>query len=329
MIKYGGLSFLIHATPEMLGLFIGAYIGLSNWGDIKNNYNQYLSLFILGIILIIFAGAFETYITPFFTIKINLDKELIYMRIISLLLLILAVLLKFDVLSTPFLSYNLKKYMFAFSFGLFFYAFLKPHVDLIFVNKKRLTSKFVTEYVPELTNKKISFYSVSMPFKPNLFAVKKKESVIIIDDSLIQKLNENELRFFLLHEYSHIKDNDSLKMHLVSLSAFTLTPFVFFLLMPIIKLPSNIILLLIVVFLFILVYFIIIALNFKFKRNCELKCDTYASEYVNTKYIKSAFEKFIELGIFDYKSRSILSSHPSLNERLNNLNININNDNRS
>ncbi|MDT4012767.1 stage II sporulation protein M [Staphylococcus simulans] len=66
MIKYGGLSFLIHATPEMLGLFIGAYIGLSNWGDIKNNYNQYLSLFILGIILIIFAGALETYITPIF-----------------------------------------------------------------------------------------------------------------------------------------------------------------------------------------------------------------------------------------------------------------------
>lgn len=66
LIKYGGFSFLIHAIPELLGLFIGAYIGLSKWSDIKVENKKYIFLFITGILLILISGILETYVTPIF-----------------------------------------------------------------------------------------------------------------------------------------------------------------------------------------------------------------------------------------------------------------------
>lgn len=245
------------------------------------------------------------------------------MRIISLLLLVIAILLKVNILNFTFINDNLIRYFFAFSLGLFVYAFLKPHIGLIFPNKKELSNEFVENNIPELANKEVYLYSVDMPFKPNLFAVKKKKSAIFIDSSLINKLSKDELRFFILHEYSHIKDNDSLKMHLASLSAFTVIPFIFFIIIPIVQLPANALYLIMTIVLFVSIYFLGIGLNFKYKRHLELKCDSYASNYIEHSDIKSAFQKFITLDIFDFKKRSALSSHPSLNERLNNLNISI------
>lgn len=248
------------------------------------------------------------------------------MRIISLLLLVIAILFKTSILHHPVISNNLIRYFFAFSLGLFVYAYLKPHIGLLFTNKKELGTDFVKNNVPELANKELCLYSVDMPFKPNAFAVKKKKPSIFIDRSLINQLSTNELRFVLLHEYSHLKDNDSLKMHLASLSAFALVPFAFFIIIPIIKLPSDALPLTMVIILLVSIYFLGLMLNFKYKRSIELKCDSYASNYVDDSDIKSAFQKFIDLNIFNHKKRSALSSHPSLNERLNNLSISIEED---
>ena len=246
------------------------------------------------------------------------------MRIISLLVLVIAILFKTSILNHPLISNNLIRYFFAFSLGLFVYAYLKPHVDLIFSNKQELSTEFIEKHIPEFKNKNVYLYSADMPFKPNAFAIKKKKPSIFIDRSLIDKLSINELRFVLLHEYSHLKDNDSLKMHLASLSAFALVPFAFFIIIPIIKLPSDALPLTMVIILLVSIYFLGLMLNFKYKRNIELKCDSYASNYVDDSDIKSVFQKLIDLNIFNHKKRSTLSSYPSLNERLDNLDIQIN-----
>lgn len=245
------------------------------------------------------------------------------MRVISFILLIISIFLKIGTIHLSFINSYQIRYLFAFSIGLFVYAFLKPHIDIFFYNKEKVDDQFIKKSVPELLDKDIDIYSSDMLFKPNLFAIKKRKPIIIIDNSILNNLSEQEIRFFIFHEYSHIKDNDSFKMHITSLCAFTIVPLLFFIVIPKISLPTNFISILPFIIMFVSLYFTGVILSFKYKRSIELKCDSYASNYVEKKNIKNAFQKFIRLDIFNYKKRGMLSSHPSLNERLNNLNIQI------
>lgn len=64
MVQIGGLSFLLHGVPELTGLYIGAYIGLSSMDNILINKMKYFVLFLLGFVLIVIAAIIETYLTP-------------------------------------------------------------------------------------------------------------------------------------------------------------------------------------------------------------------------------------------------------------------------
>jgi len=245
------------------------------------------------------------------------------MRTISLLILTLSLLLKFEVIHIYFIDNYLSRYILGFSIGFFVFCFLKPHADIFFNNKKKLNSDFVKKIAPELQGKNIDFFSADMIFKPNIVVLKKKRYSIFIDNKIIDNLSEAELRFFIFHEYSHIKDNDLLKIQLSTLIAFTVTPLFIFIVTSIIELPSEFLKIIPYMIIVIVLYLGGIILNFKYKRNRELKSDTYASNYVKKEDIINSFQKFINLNIFEKKKRSLLSSHPSLNERLKNLNISL------
>ncbi|MDF4041287.1 M48 family metalloprotease [Staphylococcus aureus] len=151
-----------------------------------------------------------------------------------------------------------------------------------------------------MLDKDIDIYSSDMLFKPNLFAIKKRKP-IIIDNSILNNLSKQEIRFFIFHEYSHIKDNDSFKMHITSLGTFTIVPLFFFIVIPTISLPTNFLSIIPFIIMFVILYFTGIIFSFKYKRSIELKCDSYASNYVEKESIKNAFQKFIKLDIFNYK----------------------------
>lgn len=243
------------------------------------------------------------------------------MRVVSLLLLIIIALVKFDIIHLSYISDMTIKYIFIFAFGLFVYAFVKPHIDIIFSNKKILSSEFVERTVPELKDKDIKIISADVPFKANLFALKKRKSAIIIDNRILNQLSDKELRFFIMHEYSHIKDNDPLKMQLASLSAIALVPLIVSILLDIFSLPNNAIAIIAFVVIFVIVYLSGLAGAFRYRRHIELKCDSYGAKYVGKEDIEHAFQQLAKLEPINNKKRGALSSHPSLNERLKNLDI--------
>ncbi|WP_186303052.1 M48 family metallopeptidase [Staphylococcus argensis] len=175
--------------------------------------------------------------------------------------------------------------------------------------------------VPELKGEEIDILSADVPYKANLFALKKRKSVIIIDNPILSQLSDKELRFFIMHEYSHIKDNDPLKMQLASLSAIALIPLIVSILLDIFSLPNNAIAITAFVVIFVIIYLSGLAGAFKYKRHIELKCDAYGAKYVDKEDIESAFHQLVKLEPINNKKRSALSSHPSVNERLKNLGI--------
>lgn len=243
------------------------------------------------------------------------------MRTISLLFIILSIALKLKLIHLSFINDYSIKYILGFSIGLLLYAFLGPHIDLLFLDKKKLEYNFINNITPELANKKIDFFSANMIFKPNIFLVNKKKPSIFIDNKIINDLSNAELRFFLFHEYSHIKDNDGLKNQLSTLLAFTVIPLIMSILSANINLSNYPFLIILYILIFIIIYWGGIMLNFKYRRKRELKADKYAAAYVNKEDVISSFQKFIKLNNFDKKSKSLLSSHPPLEKRLKNLNI--------
>ncbi len=243
------------------------------------------------------------------------------MRVVSLILLIIAILVKFDIVHLSYISDMTIKYIFLFAIGLFVYAFVKPHIDIIFSNKKKVSSELIQRTVPELKGEEIDILSADVPYKANLFALKKRKSVIIIDNPILSQLSDKELRFFIMHEYSHIKDNDPLKMQLASLSAIALIPLIVSILLDIFSLPNNAIAITAFVVIFVIIYLSGLAGAFKYKRHIELKCDAYGAKYVDKEDIESAFHQLVKLEPINNKKRSALSSHPSVNERLKNLGI--------
>lgn len=243
------------------------------------------------------------------------------MRVVSLILLIIIALVKFDVIHLSFINDAQMRCIFIFAFGLFVYAFVKPHIDIIFSNKKKVSNEFIQRTVPELKDKDIKIISADVPLKANLFALKKRKSAIIIDNRILNQLSDKELRFFIMHEYSHIRDNDSLKIQITSLCAIALVPLIVSILLDIFSLPNNAIAIITFVVLFVIVYLSGLAGALRYRRHIELKCDTYGSKYVGKKDINNAFQQLAKLEPINNKKRGALSSHPSLNERLRNLDI--------
>ncbi len=243
------------------------------------------------------------------------------MRVVSLILLIIAILLKFGMVHLSFINNAQMRCIFIFAFGLFVYAFVKPHIDIIFSNKEKVSNEFIERIVPELKDKDIKIISANVPFKANLFALKKRKSAIIIDNRILNQLSDKELRFFIMHEYSHIKDNDPLKMQLASLSAIALVPLIVSILLDIFSLPNNAIAIIAFVVIFVIVYLSGLAGAFRYRRHIELKCDSYGAKYVGKEDIEHAFQQLAKLEPINNKKRGALSSHPSLNERLKNLDI--------
>lgn len=66
MIQFGGGAFLIHGLPELIALYIGAYIGFSDIEEIISDKIKFITYFVLGEFLIILAAFLETYCTPIF-----------------------------------------------------------------------------------------------------------------------------------------------------------------------------------------------------------------------------------------------------------------------
>ncbi|MCY1568655.1 M48 family metallopeptidase [Staphylococcus pettenkoferi] len=184
-----------------------------------------------------------------------------------------------------------------------------------------MSNEFIERIVPELKDKDIKIISANVPFKANLFALKKRKSAIIIDNRILNQLSDKELRFFIMHEYSHIKDNDPLKMQLASLSAIALVPLIVSILLDIFSLPNNAIAIIAFVVIFVIVYLSGLAGAFRYRRHIELKCDSYGAKYVGKEDIEHAFQQLAKLEPINNKKRGALSSHPSLNERLKNLDI--------
>ena len=251
------------------------------------------------------------------------------MRVVSLILLIIIALVKFDIIHLSFINDAQMRFIFLFAIGLFVYAFVKPHIDIIFSNKKKVSSEFIQRTVPELKGEEIDILSADVPYKANLFALKRRRSSIIIDNRILDQLSDEELRFFIMHEYSHIRDNDPLKMQLASLSAIALVPFIVSILLDIFSLPNNAIAITAVFVLFVIIYLSGLAGSFKYKRHIELKCDTYGAKYVDKEDIENAFHQLVKLGPINNKKRGALSSHPSVNERLKNLGIAIEDEGKS
>ena len=151
------------------------------------------------------------------------------------------------------------------------------------------------------SNEKNAF--VSGVFKPSLF----------LSSSLIEELNDKELMAVVLHEIGHIKNKHSLKAMFFKLAIFVLVTFLFYYTMIINKYNIFVILGLGILF------GVILLLNVLKSKKQEDEADLYVSQQGYGKELISALRKVNLDDDVCSKVDELFSSHPSLDNRINNL----------
>ena len=243
------------------------------------------------------------------------------MRLIAIIFLSLVILIKFDVIQVSLLGQTEIRYLFIFAFGLVGYAFISPYMYLFLSNRTEVDRTWLQQHIPEMETHQVTTYIGELPFKPNLFASGSgHRKVIAIDRRIEQALSIEELKFFILHEYSHIKDHDILKLSLMRSVVVAFIPIIALLVSRTIHF-NNVLLLLIFVVIVLSLYISGFFLFFHYARLKELKCDRFAAQFTSKTAQRQALENFIALGIMEDTKVKLMSTHPSLQQRLNHLNI--------
>lgn len=223
----------------------------------------------------------------------------------------------------PYINSDMMRYMFAFSTMLLLFVLIRPHADVLAIGKQETNLEELLKENPFSNQNNIEIYSANLIFNNGLMVTQKpKKNLLFVDNKVVAELSKEELKFWIMHEYSHIKDNDLLKMQIISILAYTLVPLVLITITSLINFPENLFISLSIVGFFGIVYIVGVLYHFKYKRTKELKCDTYASAFANRENIKTSFEKFVRMNLISEYDLDLFSGHPSLKRRLENLKIN-------
>lgn len=145
------------------------------------------------------------------------------------------------------------------------------------------------------------------------------ENAIIIDESLIKKLKQNELNAVLAHEFNHIKQNHLVKTVVYSdlLVFFLSIPFLLFLQKH--NLSFMKIFIVNVLFISILGHYLLYPLIMRIMQNQEKESDTFSAEATSIEsfyHLANFFHKYEEE---KNKFHNWFKSHPSWQERLNHV----------
>lgn len=185
---------------------------------------------------------------------------------------------------------------------------------------EQIILNFHNEYLPNVV--------LSLSKRPNdnvNIYIEKLNDVYILGANLntLEKLNleRKELIGLLFHEkghldLGHLDDDDRIDINIILL----LMSFMLFIVTAIINIFFNINLLTSMLGIFSLILSIQLCKILKQRQKKELEADLYASNFCNKKILKNLFIKLTKFYKLEKKEFILLSTHPSLKDRLKNLN---------
>ncbi|GGD29033.1 M48 family metallopeptidase [Pontibacillus salipaludis] len=243
------------------------------------------------------------------------------MKILQLssgIFLVFIALMKFKVVTFG-IDEGLVQYLFNASLMLTAFSVIFPLVSSIKLkmadvkDEERLT-KILNEIDPESETEVF----VSEKFMKNSAGAlyRKSSLVIVCGKSLLNSLNDKQLKFLLAHEYFHIKKNHLLKnvfsfvfvLSGVPIALLIATPFF------IPKIPIAPVL----IFSF-LTYVVSFVLHFILSQRREFNADKFASSIVGSSTAKEVLIILKEKNLIKEKSYNLFETHPSIKKRIEKL----------
>lgn len=239
------------------------------------------------------------------------------MRFLAILIYILVVLIRINIVKTPYLDENTKNLIFIFATLLIPTFIIRPMFNSSTKNLEPINYKELEESVklPEGTKlyAKESVLNNGIYVKGSLY-----KNSIIISPGLLNKLRIEELKFLIYHEICHIKNNDITKNQFYFALSYGVLPILLILISRFIDFKNTSQLVIYIIF-SVIIYFGGILLYFLHKRRRELKCDSYASEHTSAEIGVNALKLLNKMGILKDTKMLLFADHPNLQKRLQNL----------
>ncbi|QHW38021.1 M48 family metalloprotease [Staphylococcus ursi] len=239
------------------------------------------------------------------------------MRFLAILIYILVVLIRINIIKTPYLDENSKSLIFIFATILIPNFIIRPifnssNKNLLPLNYKELEESLTLPEGTKIYTKK-SVINNGIYVKGGFH-----KNSIVINPELIKKVNVDELRFLIHHEIAHIKNNDITKNQFYFALSYGVLPILLILISRVLDFKSMNQFIIYIV-LAVVIYFGGILLYFLHKRQRELKCDRYASNHSSREIGVRALITLKKLGILKDTKLVLFADHPNLNKRIENL----------
>lgn len=242
------------------------------------------------------------------------------MRILAILIYLLVVLIRLNIVKTPYLDENTKSLIFIFMTLLVPTFIIRPIFNKSTKNLTPLDYKALEESV-ELPQGTKMYTKASLLIKGVYVKGDRSKSSIVIHPELIEKVHIDELRFLIYHEVCHIKNNDITKNQLFRALSYGVSPILLVLISRFLEFKSMNLFIAYIV-LAVLIYFSGILLYFLSIRRRELKCDSYASHHTSSEIGVRTLLTLKKLGILKDTKLVLFASHPNLDQRIQNLESN-------
>lgn len=238
------------------------------------------------------------------------------MRILAILIYLLVVLIRLNIVNTPYLDENTKSLIFIFMTLLVPTFIIRP----LFKNTKNLIPLDYKELEAsvELPQGTKMYTKASLLLKSVYVKGDRSKSSIVLNPELIEKVDIDELRFLIYHEVCHIKNNDITKNQLFRALSYGVLPFLLVFISGFIEFKSMNLFIAYIV-LAVIIYLSGMLLYFLRIRRRELKCDSYASIHTSSATGIRALMTLKRLGILKDTKLVLFASHPNLDKRIQNL----------
>ncbi|EIZ4615281.1 M48 family metalloprotease [Staphylococcus pseudintermedius] len=239
------------------------------------------------------------------------------MRILAILIYLLVVLIRLNIVNTPYLDENTKSLIFIFMTLLVPTFIIRPLFNKNTKNLIPLDYKELEASV-ELPQGTKMYTKASLLLKSAYVKGDRSKSSIVLNPELIEKVDIDELRFLIYHEVCHIKNNDITKNQLFRALSYGVLPFLLVFISGFIEFKSMNLFIAYIV-LAVIIYLSGMLLYFLRIRRRELKCDSYASIHTRSATGIRALMTLKRLGILKDTKLVLFASHPNLDKRIQNL----------
>ena len=237
------------------------------------------------------------------------------LRFFSILLLSFTASVKFNIIGIS-INDNIIHYLFNASLILTVFSVLVPAISNRKLEKLNIKdTERLTSILNEIeTEQNIEVFISHKLIKSNIVTLfKKNQQVIVCGETLVNLLDDSQIKFLLAHEYFHIKSNDLFKNIFSFIFAISGVPILLLIVSPF--LISRVPILWVLIFAFI-IYIVCFILHFTFSQRREFVADKFASSIVGDEVAKNTLSLLQKQNLLPEKSYSLFETHPSINKRI-------------